>query len=246
MRKLQLEECPLCKNKSVLTRSHIIPKFTQKEIKKFDGTMRRFTEKSHADGDIIQDEFYEHLLCSNCEGRFQKWEDYVARLIYQKRVFDFTPTKPGELVQLKALNYSKLKLFLLSLIWRMGVSRLPMFSEVKLGPHEERLRRMLVEDTPGGPADYGSTLVVVHVDGQRVNLTRPADSIHHRTHRLYRALIDGLLVTWVIGQRDHMSRFELPQMFLQADGSWLTHTKDLHTIAFVSHETKKLMTRESR
>ena len=42
-------------------------------------------------------------------------------------------------------------MFHLSLLWRMSVSKHPYFKEVSLGPHEEVLRRMLLEALPGEP-----------------------------------------------------------------------------------------------
>jgi hypothetical protein len=42
-------------------------------------------------------------------------------------------------------------MFHLSLLWRMSVSKHPYFKEVSLGPHEEVLRRMLLEARPGEP-----------------------------------------------------------------------------------------------
>ena len=128
----------------------------------------------------------------------------------------------------------------------MGVSSLPVFVGVELGPHEEKIRTMLLNNDPGAATDYGSTLVVVHIEGKRINLTRPGDVVRHKTHRLYRALIDGLLLTWAVGNHEHMKRFDLPQMFLQSTGSWLTHSKDMRSIAFISHETNELIVRDNK
>jgi hypothetical protein len=208
--------------------------------------MLQFSRTSNPEGDPVQDAFWEHLLCGICERRLQKWEEYAARVIYQKRLFDFPSTKPRELRKLADLNYPKLKLFLLSVLWRMSASSLPLFEQVRLGPHEQKIRDMLLSEDPGSVTDYGSTVVVVHLDAERVNLTRPGDVVRHKTHRLYRALLDGLLLTWVVGNSDHMGRFDLPQMFLQEDGSWLTHSRDLQSIAFLSHESREFITRESK
>lgn len=55
----------------------------------------------------------------------------------------------GKILLLTNLPYRPLKLFRLSLLWRMSVSSLREFALVKLGPHEERIRQMLLQDDPG-------------------------------------------------------------------------------------------------
>jgi hypothetical protein len=52
-------------------------------------------------------------------------------------------------------DYRKLKLFLLSLLWRVGVAEHDFFSCVDLGPHTNRLREMLHAEDPGDPQEYG-------------------------------------------------------------------------------------------
>ena len=53
------------------------------------------------------------------------------------------------------MDYTKLKLFHLSLLWRMGVAKHEMFSGVQLGPkHTDRLHWMLMEGDPGHEHEY--------------------------------------------------------------------------------------------
>lgn len=203
--------------------------------------MRLFSKDGPLEGEPVQDAFFEYLLCRKCEQSFQKWEDHAARIIYQKRLFDFAPTKHGELRQLDGLSYKRFKLFLLSVLWRMSVSSLPTFEQVRLGRHGDIIRRMLIEENPGEVTDYGSTIAVVHLADTRVNITRPADPIRFRSHRIYRALIDGLLVTWVVGSPTDMKNFDTPELLLQKNGHWLTRSRDIRTIRFIAHEFKTLM-----
>jgi len=42
----------------------------------------------------------------------------------------------------------------------MAVSTLPDFREVELGPHEEKIRRMLIAGDPGSAEDYGCMLQI--------------------------------------------------------------------------------------
>jgi len=44
----------------------------------------------------------------------------------------------------------------------MSISSLDHFDEVSLGPHEERVRRMLLEEDPGDEDDYGCMIITVN------------------------------------------------------------------------------------
>lgn len=59
------------------------------------------------------------------------------------------------MIILRSLDYSMLKLFLLSILWRIGVAKGKFFRCIKLGPHEESLRQMLNREDPGEPDEYG-------------------------------------------------------------------------------------------
>lgn len=234
--------CALCQKLATLRRSHVIPKFTHKRIKKEDGSLLRFDKNSHPDGDRVQDAFHEELLCDDCEARFQKWEDHAARMINQKRVFDFEPVQRPQLIKLSGFDYSRMKLFLLSILWRMGVAKAPTFAKVKLGPHTERIGRMLLNSDPQEITDYGCIVSVVDMDQERITLTRPADGVRYEAQnlRMYRALVDGLLLAWIVGSKEHMDRFRAPELLLQLDGTWLTYAREWDRVDFLRSELGKI------
>lgn len=226
----------------MLRRSHVIPKFTHKRIKQEDGRLLLFTKGSHPEGDPVQDAFYEGLLCPDCEALFQKWEEHAARMFNQKKVFDFPPTVSRQLVRMMGFDYAKMKLFLMSILWRMGAATNAVFSSVRLGPHLDRIGKMLLASDPGAVTEYGCTATVVQMEGERIQLTRPADSVMYQTQnlRLYRALVDGVLLVWIVGSPEHMRRFKSPELFLQPDGGWLSYTKDWQHLDFIKSELTKL------
>jgi hypothetical protein len=235
-------KCALCKSVAPLQRSHVIPKFTNKRIKKEDGRLLRFSKLSHPDGDRVQDAFVEKLLCADCEALFQKWEDHASRMINQRRVFDFAPTTGRRLVKLTGFDYAKMKLFSLSILWRMGAAVESVFSSVDLGPHLDRIGKMLLNSDPGSTTDYGCSVMVVHIEGERMALTRPGDSVMFQTQnlRMYRALIDGLLFAWIVGSKTHMSQFRSPEILLQLDGTWVSYTRDWQQLDFLRSELGKI------
>lgn len=213
-------KCALCHHTAPLMRSHILPKFTQRRLKLGGARVLR-QDSATAPAVPVQDFAREALLCAGCEQRLSRWEDYAARVFNQQRKLDLTPLPQGLGYVIQDLDYHRLKLYLLSLLWRMGVSSLPEFRLVRLGPHEERIRAMLLAADPGRANDYGCILQVVTDRGNRIPVTRVPD--RHRVDPLtmqYRLLIDGLLLIWPVGADAVRDRATLSEFYLQEDGTW--------------------------
>jgi hypothetical protein len=99
--------------------SHIVPEFLHRPI--YDEHHRTLSF-AHGDwrADILQKGVRERLLCAKCEARIQKWEHYFARFWYRsKRLPD---PLPAHGLILQGVDYAKLKLFVLSIVWRIGGS----------------------------------------------------------------------------------------------------------------------------
>jgi hypothetical protein len=98
--------------------------------------------------------FTERLFCAACESRFNRWETYFANVWLNpaktkrpRRLYD-------KLIQVPGLDYTQFKLFHLSVIWRAGIAKHPMFSNVRLGGQEQKLRTRILDSNPGAPDDY--------------------------------------------------------------------------------------------
>jgi len=143
--------CALCKLDRVLRNSHVVPEFLHQPV--YDEKHRTLLFK-HGDSSprLLQKGLRESLLCDECEQRIQKFEDYFARYWYRTRPIPERVEDPELL--LKGLDYRRFKLFLLSIVWRACVSRLPEFATASLGRHEQAIRRMILEGDPGTSEDY--------------------------------------------------------------------------------------------
>jgi hypothetical protein len=75
---LPFEGCGLCKAKVNLCDSHILPKFLGKEMKRVTGS-NTVVDVLRPKKSKAQDLAKVKLLCSDCEGRFSKWEDQFRR-----------------------------------------------------------------------------------------------------------------------------------------------------------------------
>ncbi|HST57148.1 MAG TPA: hypothetical protein VLK84_00590 [Longimicrobium sp.] len=94
----------------------------------------------------------EYLLCRACEQHLSKFETYAAGLLRRIDEAVVNGAKGG--VQMR-FDPKAFRLFGLSLLWRMGIARTPMFDQVRLGPHAEPIRSMIAAGDPGSASEYG-------------------------------------------------------------------------------------------
>lgn len=153
--------CALCQSNSPLQNSHVIPEFFYAEL--YDKSHRFHTVPFDAAEPerFKQKGIYEKLLCKACEQKFSVWEKYAKEAFCQG--IGIQIEQAGPLLKLSNLDYPKFRLFLLSLLWRMGVSSLHFFSLVNLGSrHEKNLRLALLNEDPLEPLQYPCLMTVVH------------------------------------------------------------------------------------
>jgi hypothetical protein len=149
--------CKLCKQPRELCKSHVLPDLAYSDVINIQSHPRMIVVRDLAEGRISdktrQTGFWERLLCKECEKKFSRYETYASNNFLNVTLPAAMPTNP--LITFKVDSYRDLKLFLLSLLWRVGVAEGEFFRCVNLGPHEPRLRKMLNEEDPGEPDQYG-------------------------------------------------------------------------------------------
>lgn len=206
--------CALCLQDGQLCNSHIIPELFYKPI--YDKDPKRFfaiSSNPNTKFDFEQKGYREKLLCEVCEGRFNKWETYVSKILYQEAKV----VEGNGRITIVDLDYNKFKLFQLSLLWRVGVSSRSEFTEVTLGPHEEKLRKMLLKENPGSQNEYGCSLVLCPKYREILqNLIISPDTIKVEAHHLVRFLLAGLF--WNFFVSSHTPSIASENIFLNENG----------------------------
>jgi hypothetical protein len=208
--------CRLCHQPRELCESHIIPEFLYKTL--YDKEKHQFAQVSGSPKvRKWQKGFKEKLLCRVCEEKLNKWETYAAQVLFGG--VEIGLEKMQDAVIVRDVDYPKFKLFQLSVIWRAGVSRLLQFSNVKLGPHEEKLRSLIEKDDPGAPVDYGCLIIITP---SYFDLTSRMMMLAQETrfggHRCYMFLMAGL--TWVFFVSSHMRQLAYTErLFIRLDGT---------------------------
>lgn len=206
--------CRLCTTENVeLCRSHIFPEFLYREV--YDSETKSFHVYSSAPNwrpSSRRKGIYEALLCRECEELFRDWETYACEALFNG--LKTAPDIQSELFVVKGVEYKKFKLFLISLIWRAGVSGRSEFANVKLGSHEERMRQMLMTHDPGDVLDYPVALFVMR-SGTKAVMAMPEAFKPQHGWTGYRATMAGL--TWMF-ITERLKHFPNMSVFLNRKG----------------------------
>jgi hypothetical protein len=222
--------CKLCQQHVRLVDSHIIPEFLYKTL--YD-SKHRFHEISVDPGErsrLKQKGLRELLLCESCEQKLSVWERYSSRLL-NGGVPAVVASEPGYL-RISEIDYPKLKLFQLSVLWRAGVSSLEPFSQVQLGPHESRIRAMLLAEDPGDASDYGCIMATM-MNGASIQdgIVVPPTWARLLGHKAYRFVCGGIILVYVV------SGAQLPRVvvdaFAQPDGTVLVKLQQMAEMKFL-------------
>ena len=120
----------------------------------------------------------ESILGNCCEPKFSEWDDYGFKILGKKwdtkdAISSSDGTTPMAF-ELNAVDYDKLSLFVLSVLWRASISSHRFFKNVSLGPEfEERVRQLLLSRNPPGPAEFSIVFCATPDHKYRATILRP-------------------------------------------------------------------------
>lgn len=213
--KPQPTQCRLCGNLAILRHSHILPEFLYRPLYD-DKHVTMAISHDPAKDQKIQKGLREYLLCGSCEGKLSKWEHYSADVL--RSLPSTANSQSGQLVIKTGVNYDTFKLFLMSLIWRMGVTSNPSFSEVQLGPHEEELRNRLITGESGEPLEYCCAFIAPPGESGLNQLFQlPKSGRFIDGFRGYICIMLGMFWVFVVSRHSHQMYEH--RSFLSRDGS---------------------------
>jgi hypothetical protein len=141
--------------------SHIIPEFMYTHLYDEKHRFSVLTTASSGRDRTEQSGLRQKMLCGPCELKFSKLEGY-ASLVFKEDVPGIAIRSEGSAVYVTGVDYKKFKLFLLSILWRASVSTHKFFENVELGPHQEQLQKMLIEERPGDYDEYACFIWGLH------------------------------------------------------------------------------------
>jgi len=111
-------------------------------------------------------DFDKNILCEDCDNRIIGgiYEKYAQKAMYGKDIDSKiapicknyqNPNDGAEYSICTNIDYTKMKLFLLSILWRASITDRKVFKDVNLGEkHEERLRKLIYENITPDENEY--------------------------------------------------------------------------------------------
>ncbi len=232
-------DCRLCKLNPAILNSRVVSKFIWRlsgligAHKKFDAYCVSHPELSQRN---LQDGFKEEILCTQCEGKRSRLEAIAREQLFASvRRLDLSN---GTTV-LAGLDYIPIKLFTMFQLWMMGVAKNPFYSHVQLGPHEEKLRTLLVTDNPDDTWRYGTTLAVLGTESNRLDgLFSQPSRTRLLSHNAYRYVVAGIHCFSYV--TSHASGDAYNQLFLQTDGTWPVFVNKMSDYPYLEAQVRHL------
>jgi hypothetical protein len=149
--------CRLCGKDKKLVRAHIIPKSLWKPLFNDERPPQSLSTAPPVDDKKSPVGIYDtEILCAQCESIFSPWDDYAQKLLLAKPSEEQYVVNNGRKIAYveTAIDYAKLKLFFISLLWKAAVSNHFFFARVNVGSFEPQLRRMILKGDPGEPDTF--------------------------------------------------------------------------------------------
>lgn len=166
---MDIGKCKLClKEKELLSQSHIISNLFYKSMYNKKHELIAVNSLNIKQHKKMKSGFYEtNILCESCDNEIiGKLETYgssffigssnVKRNERPKINNSYTVVEKDCNVKVYSnIDYTKFKLFLLSILWRASISNLDFFSDVDLGSkYNEIIRKMILNQDPKNKEDY--------------------------------------------------------------------------------------------
>lgn len=161
-------KCKLCREQKLLVKSHIVPEFMYNGLLDNLNRVAIVPLNEPHKGKYVQKGLKEYLLCSKCDNDIiGKLELYTSTVLYNKSNKSTVQalklrSKDGiRSIKLTGIDYSKFKLFFLSLLLRAHYSQDKFFSKFRADRHEEKLREMILNNDPGPEDEYKLSIVAI-------------------------------------------------------------------------------------
>lgn len=148
--------CKLCEvNVADKRNSHIIPKFLGKKL--FEGVLPRQALEIHPSGKQkkVQDTSKEDFIfCSDCEQRFEIIETLVSKNLHNlsdylnySNFFELKKIDNQEYIECKKIKSNELIIFIYSVLWRISISNLEAFVNLKMDLATEKTIQEVLNKT---------------------------------------------------------------------------------------------------
>lgn len=232
--------CALCKENVELRNSHIIPEWVFTDLYDEKHRYNVLSTLPQRPRPHEQKGLREKLLCEDCEQQFSRYENYARKVV--KGGEELTFVRRTGRIEITDIDYTKFKLFQMSVLWRAGIASHQMFSGIKLGPHVERLRMMLRQEDPGQETDYPCLIFGITAQGNSMpDLIVQPTWLRFEGFNCYRFTFCGLV--WVFFVANHAPPQLIRQHILTKAGGliiWIKPFEDLDYLQKFGRDLHKI------
>ncbi|WP_452231662.1 hypothetical protein [Lacinutrix sp. MEBiC02595] len=231
-------KCRLCLKDKKLIKAHIIPDFLYSGMKAEDDknifyeVTYNFAKKESRSKKIQTGDFDKNILCEDCDNRIigANYEKYAMKSMYGKNIDPKIapicknykiPNNDTEYSICKNIDYGKMKLFLLSILWRASITDRKSFKNVQLGDkHEERLRKIIYENIIPKESEYPIMMTsFMRTKNSFKNLIGQPKRVKYKNGlNGYIFLIDSIQFIFYVNSIDHKLPKYLTQTMLKENG----------------------------
>jgi len=130
--------CRLCNRETKLIKAHIMPNSMNQVLRKVLGDdpnspMLAIDKTTGKTKPLPMGVYDKSIVCPACDGNFSPWERHATDVLFTDHQWtDLRYDRSGQPACYTLLNadYAKLKLFVLSMLWKTSVSSLPFCSKL--------------------------------------------------------------------------------------------------------------------
>ncbi|EAT13595.1 hypothetical protein HF888_09135 [Bermanella marisrubri] len=229
--------CRLCKRDCQLKNSHIIPEFLYRSLYDEKHRFYRISVEESEKSTFIQKGVREYLLCGDCEQRLSKYERYASTVL--QGGVELTVSRDGNLIHIEGIDYVKFKLFSLSILWRSSISSLDIFKQVSLGPHEEKLRKMILAEDAGRDCEYPFIMSpITHEGALQKDLIIQPTKTKLEGHVVYRFTFGGIF--WVFVVSGHRIPSVVVSASISTNGKLTMLPREITEMKYISNMATEL------
>jgi len=216
--------CKLCDIKTQLVKkSHIIPQFMYKGMFDEKGRISQLNLNNPKSEVYFQSGIWQkNILCFKCENEFlSKLEGYARVILFGgKYHWGNLPNYNHlnkNLTIANGIDYTRMKLFFLSILWRVHISDRKEFSKVNIGKRSIVLKQMLRNYDPGKEDDFKVIPLIYRVNSIPVKSMVPPKHIPLGDHEYVLVHINTLSIFFKISEKNDPDYFKSGGLF--EDGS---------------------------
>lgn len=220
---MKLGICKLClEEKELLTQSHIISNLLYKTMYDKNHQLIAVNSLNIKNYKKMNSGFYEaNILCKSCDNvlignletygnSFFNGATNVKKFEKPKivRSYDLIDEE-CEVKIYEQVDYTKFKLFLLSILWRSSISNLDFFSDVDLGTkYNENIRKMILNQNPMKNEDYPVVIWQLEIGSLSKSIIQPIKLTKNQTYTTYVFFINKYLIYFNIYENRLIKEFD--------------------------------------